>query len=487
MLSLIQLTLRWSARITTVQRSRATTTGAFVAGSLFAAILLTGNQSQISLDSEKGDAISNRTHALATSAPFVSSTILQREERGLDKFDPKKNKDSNERLRAHEQSFSPPPTSGISRYDIVQVASNNPCEDDHAEAVLPTPSGYWAMFALFDGHSGWETAAWLRENMIPAVVGALADLYENFRQESAFADIPPQAVEHSLKTIFKLLDDDIVHSPLDHVFENSSRHYAVNVLAPAYAGSCALLSFYDSHSRRLHVAITGDSRAVLGRRVHSSNGEASYEVYLLSAEQDGRSPAEEARLNSKHPGEHVVKDGRVLGMSVSRAFGDARYKWSLDTQRRLKRDYLGRSLLPSVKTPPYLTAEPEVTCIQVQPGDFLIMATDGLWECLTSEEAVGLVAWWRDRAQEKHMPSLETLLFKHDAEHYHDDTVRYRQWNADKAFEKVDGNAATHLVRNALGGADGDLRSALLSLRSPRARVYRDDITALVVFFDEEQ
>jgi len=65
-----------------------------------------------------------------------------------------------------------------------------------------------------------------------------------------------------------------------------------------------------------------------------------------------------------------------------------------------------------------------------------------------------------------------------------DDTVRYRQWGARKAFVNVDSNAATHLARNALGGDDSDLAAALLAMRSPRGRTYRDDITAIVIFFE---
>ncbi|PSR73183.1 hypothetical protein PHLCEN_2v10960 [Hermanssonia centrifuga] len=256
------------------------------------------------------------------------------------------------------------------------------------------------MFAVFDGHNGWETSAWLRENLLPAVTGALADLYSRFKDvKSSAADENPAPgdVERTLKATFQRLDDDIVHSAVEKVFATTSRHTATNLLAPAYAGSCALLAFYDSHTRFLHVALSGDSRAVLGRRVKDDEGEGyHYEVRELSVDQNGRNPAEESRLGVQHPGEHVIKNGRVLGWGVSRAFGDARWKWSPDVQRRLKEGYLGRSIPHDVKTPPYLIVEPEVTATEIQPGDFLIMASDGLWESLTSEEAVGLVGWWRD-------------------------------------------------------------------------------------------
>lgn len=48
----------------------------------------------------------------------------------------------------------------------------------------------------------------------------------------------------------------------------------VKKLAPAYAGSCALLSLYDSVTSTLHVACTGDSRVVLGQKQPDGEWEA---------------------------------------------------------------------------------------------------------------------------------------------------------------------------------------------------------------------
>jgi pyruvate dehydrogenase phosphatase len=46
-----------------------------------------------------------------------------------------------------------------------------------------------------------------------------------------------------------------------------------------------------------------------------------------------------------------------------------------------------------------------------------------------------------------------------------------------------DRNAATHLVRNALGGKNQEQVSALLTLPAPISRRYRDDLTVQVIFF----
>ena len=338
--------------------------------------------------------------------------------------------------------------------------------------------------------------------MLTAVTDSLANLYNKHRASSesllsaawnlfggngqkpekdgnAFSP-PGKAVDDSIKDTFKHLDDVIVHKAADRVIASPSKNAGINLLAPAYAGSCALLAFYDSRTQLLRIAVTGDSRAVLGRRKVDENGKVNYEVHVLSVDQDGNNELEIKRLNNspEHPDEEVIKNGRVLGMGPSRAFGDARWKWPIDTQKRLHREYLGRTIRDDVKTPPYLTAEPVITTTKVEKGDFLIMATDGLWECLQNEEAVGLIGAWSDRnSRQYQQPETKEEILERAALPVtlpeHDKTVRYPQWAAKKTFINTDTNVATHLARNALGGADTDLAKALLSMRAPRARTYR--------------
>jgi pyruvate dehydrogenase phosphatase len=345
---------------------------------------------------------------------------------------------------------------------------------------------------LIDG-SGWVTSAKLRQTLISFVARELNETYKAALDDPTSRFPTPQSIDNAIKTGFLRLDHEIVHESVARVKKAQSKLAAAELLAPALSGSCALLSFYDSRSKELRVACTGDSRAILGRR--GANGK--WTATPLSTDQTGGTESEAARLRAEHPGEpNVVRNGRVLGgLEPSRAFGDAYYKWSLKTNQELKKSYFSRNPSPLLKTPPYVTAEPIITTTKVQPekGDFVVMATDGLWEMLTNDEVVGLVGQWLDAQSGQQGKTAQTqswlsswfssqksLPVEKGAES--DATgqktpMRQQQWGVntslDERFVVEDKNAATHLVRNALGGKDQDQISALLTLPSPFSRRYR--------------
>ncbi|KAI9158501.1 Protein phosphatase 2C-like protein C10F6.17c [Paramyrothecium foliicola] len=417
-----------------------------------------------------------------------------------------------QKLRRLEQSFSVNRGQGVTRYDLVQLPSNDPIEDDHAEKIVEVPSrgvnadgtkSDWMFWGVFDGHSGWTTSATLRESLINYVATELNDTY---KAAAGAGNIPaPEAIERAIKTGFNRLDDDIVHKSVEKVFKASSKTVAAELLQPALSGSCALLSFYDSKSKLLRVACTGDSRAILGRR----SGSGKWTATALSEDQTGSNPNEADRMRKEHPGEeHVVRNGRVLGgLEPTRAFGDAVYKWSRDVAFKLRENFFGRSPSPLLKSPPYVTAEPVITTTKIDPekGDFLVLATDGLWEMLTNEEVVGLVGQWIESqaagSSNSQFESAWSKIFgsanrplpveqsKADGPEGQKTPIRVQQWGIDPEakdrFVVKDKNVATHLVRNALGGSNNEQVCGLLTLPAPFARRYRDDLTVQVIFFGQ--
>ncbi|KAJ5321165.1 hypothetical protein N7476_004167 [Penicillium atrosanguineum] len=419
-----------------------------------------------------------------------------------------------EKLRKNEESYLVNRGKGVVRYDIVQVPSNSPIEDDHAEKIVEVPSSVagstngdpnsdWMFWAVFDGHSGWTTSAKLRNVLISYVARELNTTYKAAAADPSILRPSSEAVDAAIKQGFLRLDDDIVNKSVDKVLKENSRNVAAEMLAPALSGSCALLSFYDSHSKDLKVAVAGDSRAVLGRRGPTGKWTAT----ALSEDQTGGTPSEMKRLREEHPNEpYVTRNGRILGqLEPSRSFGDATYKWTKDIQDKIKAKFFGRTPSPLLKTPPYVTAEPIITTTKVDPskGDFIVMATDGLWEMLSNEEVVGLVGQWLEQQQsgggnkawlqswfgfnsQKQLP-VEAVASDASTEGQRR-PIRQQQYDisgvADR-FVVEDKNVATHLVRNAMGGKDTDMMCALLTLPSPYSRRYRDDVTVEVIFFGQ--
>ncbi|OGE57691.1 hypothetical protein PENARI_c001G00081 [Penicillium arizonense] len=422
-----------------------------------------------------------------------------------------------QKLRKNEESYLVNRGKGVVRYDIVQVPSNSPIEDDHAEKIVEIPasvaavkngepSSDWMFWAVFDGHSGWTTSAKLRNVLISYVARELNTTYKAAAADPSLLVPSSEAVDAAIKQGFVRLDNDIVNESVKEVFKAKSRRVAAELLAPALSGSCALLSFYDSQSKDLKVAVAGDSRAVLGRRGPSGKWTAT----ALSEDQTGGTPSEMKRIREEHPGEpYATKNGRILGqLEPSRSFGDAAYKWTREIQDQIKGKFFGRTPHPLLKTPPYVTAEPIITTTKVDPskGDFIVMATDGLWEMLSNEEVVGLVGQWIEQQQsaavstgtsktwlqswfgfdsQKQLPVESTADASGEGQRR---PIRQQQYDISGAasrFVVEDKNAATHLVRNAMGGKDNDMVCALLTLPSPYSRRYRDDVTVEVIFFGQ--
>ncbi|KAJ5672314.1 hypothetical protein N7507_001441 [Penicillium longicatenatum] len=441
----------------------------------------------------------------------LSKTTDDSERRMLNMLTPEQ---ATEQLRKHEESYLVNRGKGVVRYDIAQVPSNSPIEDDHAELIVEVPSTVaaskngepssdWSFWAVFDGHSGWTTSAKLRNVLISYVARELNATYKAAATDPSVLTPSSEAIDTAIKQGFVRLDNDIVNESVDKVLKSKSKRMAAELLAPALSGSCALLSFYNSQTNDLKVAVAGDSRAVLGRRGPSGKWTAT----ALSEDLTGGTPSEIKRLQEEHPGEpYVTRNGRILGqLEPSRAFGDAVYKWSKEIQDKIKGQFFGRTPSPLLKTPPYVTAEPVITTTKIDPskGDFVVMATDGLWEMLSNEEVVGLVGQWIEQQQssagsnkawlqgwfsfggQKHLP-VEAAGDVSTAGQRR--PIRQQQYDisgAESRFVVEDKNAATHLVRNAMGGKDKDMLCALLTLPSPYSRRYRDDVTVEVIFFGQ--
>jgi pyruvate dehydrogenase phosphatase len=370
----------------------------------------------------------------------------------------------------------------VNRYDGAQLASNSPCEDRFAHGQFSLPwndDSPWMAWAVFDGHSGWHTADLLEKQLIPSVRDSLGQVKPTNEER-----VPVELIQRAITNAFLDVDNLIIKTATDISRSERSLREKMQKLAPAFAGSCALLSVYDPVTRNLHVACTGDSRAVLGQQ----DSDGKWKAVPLSVDQTGNNKEEIARLHQEHPGEEgIAKDGRVLGLVVSRAFGDGRWKWPLEFQKDLNRRFYGPSPLApryNIQTPPYLTAEPVVTTTTIDSGrpSFLILATDGMWDSLSNQQAVDLVGTWLGSQSNRMTNSKpEPTYGPFDFGEF----WKGVPWKfVEERTTTQDGNAAVHLMRNTLGGNHHELVAGRLAVSAPLSRKLRDDITIQVVFFN---
>ena len=289
------------------------------------------------------------------------------------------------------------------------------------------------------------------------------------------AETSQEAISKAIETAFERLDNDVINAGAAAVKASLPLSEALSDLILTYAGSCALLGMYDPSSSLLRVACVGDSRAVLGRRKE----DGKWQTIALSADQNLDNDAEASRLQEEHPDEpDMIEDNAVLGMYITRAFGDGRWKYSTEIQKLMKDNYFARSPRSASLTPPYLTATPVVSMTEVQPGkDFMIMASDGLWDRMKSEQAVLLVGKWFDRKAKPGTSTEEAPKKSTYAQQVGSDVPLRSQMTSWEVHAEsiivVDDNAATHLARNALGGADEELFRGMLTFRAPFSRNLR--------------
>ncbi|KAL9103551.1 MAG: hypothetical protein Q9163_001429 [Psora crenata] len=364
----------------------------------------------------------------------------------------------------------------VTRADHVQVPSNLPPEDTMMQTVAKDDTGLlWLIAGIFDGHAGLETAQALKKYLIHYLIREL---------HADAAELPSsKEADKAITRAFLDLDRDIMDVATQAVEGSRLLADALAEVSPAYSGSCALVSYYNEELREVKVACTGDSRAVLGRR----NNTGEWKAVPLSSDQTCYNNSEVARLKADHPNEpEMIGNGRLLGLAVTRAFGDSRWKWSREIQEKARDRFFGPELRESLLTPPYLTAEPVITTTRVDPdgGDFIILASDGLWDCITSEQAVDLVGRWmetHDVTKPAPLPDLAAavpdVLAPSDLSQRMEPMPDAKYTEQRKIMEKdyvvVDENAATHLARHAFGGGNEDLLTGMATPMPPLTRRLR--------------
>ncbi|KAF2434360.1 protein serine/threonine phosphatase 2C [Tothia fuscella] len=283
-------------------------------------------------------------------------------------------------------------------------------EDRYSQYVVRRDGSDITILGVYDGHGGSACAEYISK-ALPERIAAMLERNKNI------------SVEECLKSSFIGVDDSILED-LHHTFRSyvtwplprsvrqkiidrklKESESAREIALRAKDGSTALVAIIEGEW--IIVGNVGDCRAVLGR----STSPTGIEAVDLTIDQNGDKEGERERIFGEHPGEEanmLIVGGRLFGhMAVTRSFGDVFFKEPnkaytefvfgsprITESGKLPYNETVSHFCSLMKTPPYLTAVPEVMRYKISTEDrFLVVASDGVWgvKGVTSEWAIGVV------------------------------------------------------------------------------------------------
>jgi len=232
----------------------------------------------------------------------------------------------------------------------------NTMEDSHI-AHMDLPGGV-SIFGVFDGHGGREVALYVK------------DIFE--REIKKLDAFKRQEWAEALKQTFIKIDE-ILLSPQG--LKDIKKYQSTEESQPSlfgrpqtdnialFTGCTACVALVTD--KEVIVANAGDSRCVLSKGGRAVELSVDHKPELL----------EEKKRIERAGG--FVEENRVKGvLNLSRSMGDMEYK----NDKNLKVEEQMITVVPEIKI-----EERKSDC------EFLVIACDGIWDCLTSQQAVDFV------------------------------------------------------------------------------------------------
>ncbi|XP_057517540.1 probable protein phosphatase 2C 28 isoform X2 [Amaranthus tricolor] len=255
-------------------------------------------------------------------------------------------------------------------FSMAVVQANSLLEDQsqlESGSLSSLDNGPFGTFVgVYDGHGGPETSRYINDHLFPHLRRFATE------HQCMSADVIRKAVQATEEGFLSVV----------------SRQWPMKPQIAA-VGSCCLVGVICSGT--LYIANLGDSRAVLGRLV-----KATGEVLAVQLSTEHNACLEDVRqeLRAMHPDDsHIVvlkhNVWRVKGLiQVSKSIGDVYLKKPEFNREPLFSKFRLREPFKR----PILSADPSILTHELQPHDqFVIFASDGLWEHLTNQEAVDIV------------------------------------------------------------------------------------------------
>ena len=221
--------------------------------------------------------------------------------------------------------------------------------------------------AVFDGHGGGGVSQYLKKHLYGYVTTYLKEAHE---AQADHTDVPKiSSLVAALRRSFQRVEDEVVQ-------DNRLQYQGSTAVA------VMLHEMSDGH-RCLVSANVGDSRAILSRHGRAVDLTRDHKPNEDREKQRILSMGEEIEWDS------LAKVHRVRNLSLSRAIGDRYAK-------------------------PVVTAEVEIQKYMVdeEKDEFILLASDGLWDVMTSQEVVSYV----HRRMERELEG--TDIAKADRENY---------------------------------------------------------------------
>jgi len=250
---------------------------------------------------------------------------------------------------------------------------------EDALVVHPDARCGFLFAALFDGHEGAAASTWLRDN-----------LYKYFSAgvDAAGCDISPPPAADSKGVAKPQSASPLLEQTMAEAFNEADKRLLKELAKrpppDCFSGSCATAVLVRQD--RILAAAVGDSRAVLARGGKAIDLTPEHRVY-------GPSQVARREVQRIKDAGGWVQQGRVCGiLAVSRAFGDWEFKGGRQQLREeLLEDY--PQARKATMENELVIPTPDVSEVARDPRDeFVVVASDGLWDVCSSRNAAVLVA-----------------------------------------------------------------------------------------------
>ena len=258
---------------------------------------------------------------------------------------------------------------------------------------------------VYDGHGGWQMSQFASDRL-------------------------HQELEKSLKAkraIGALSEEEVITGALLEAYDSVENEF-LDVATRAYnlgfpnvsrVGSCALTAVVSNN--RVYAANAGDCKGVICKY---NAKEKRFTCRKINQKFNANSKKEQSRLRAAFQNENDIvvcrrgqKDSCYVKnrLQPTRAFGDFRLKHPLFNNPNNEPTEKGYPLKIANFNGPYITHRPDIKVFDLdQDDEFLILATDGLWDELNVQDVESIVL----EAKNDKVAVIDTLFkqaFKHAA------------------------------------------------------------------------